>query len=157
HYAASLTDLIRACPHQELATHTLSHFYCLAPGQTLAAFSADLRAACLAARRHGTTPASIVFPRNQVNPDYLEACRSAGLLAYRGNNLSPFYREPHEEPPRSYVEVIRFLDRYLPLTRGHSYPLTACQGDGPPYNVRASRLLKPYRKSLRWLEPLRRW
>src|SRR5438105_9743959 len=30
HYAASLTDLIRACPHQELATHTLSHFYCLA-------------------------------------------------------------------------------------------------------------------------------
>src|SRR5690554_2479814 len=38
-------DLVRAIadtPHQEVGTHTYSHYYCLEPGQTIEAFEQDL-------------------------------------------------------------------------------------------------------------------
>lgn len=45
YFAASLVDAICKTPGQELGTHTMSHYYCLEDGQTLAAFEADLAAA----------------------------------------------------------------------------------------------------------------
>src|SRR5690606_11461776 len=45
HYGLSLVRQIAAIPHQEIGTHTFSHYYCLEAGQTEAQFRADLEAA----------------------------------------------------------------------------------------------------------------
>src|SRR5688572_10981456 len=51
-FAPSLIDAIAQTPHQEIATHTFSHYYCLEQGQGPEAFEADLAAAvAVAARR----------------------------------------------------------------------------------------------------------
>ena len=44
HYGASLIETIAQTPHQEIASHTFGHYYCLERGQSLEAFRADLQA-----------------------------------------------------------------------------------------------------------------
>ena len=34
HFGLSLVRRIKDCPHQEIGTHTFSHYYCLEDGQT---------------------------------------------------------------------------------------------------------------------------
>ena len=85
HYAPSLVRAIAKTPRQELATHTFSHYYCLEPGQTAAQFEADLEAAAKIGEPFGDTCRSIVFPRNQLAPEYLDVLRRRGVLAYRSN------------------------------------------------------------------------
>ncbi len=70
HFAPSLIEVICKRPRQEIGTHTFSHYYCLERGQTRAAFRADLKSAVAVARKYGFLLRSIVFPRNQSNPDY---------------------------------------------------------------------------------------
>ena len=44
HFGQSLIERIIHTPHQEIGTHTFSHFYCLENGQTEKDFRADLQA-----------------------------------------------------------------------------------------------------------------
>jgi hypothetical protein len=53
HYASSLLDMIEATTHQEIASHTFSHYYCLEEGQDVASFRDDLVAARAIAQRRG--------------------------------------------------------------------------------------------------------
>lgn len=53
HYARSLIRRIVQFPGQEVGTHTFSHYYCLAAGQTADEFRADLQAARRAAEELG--------------------------------------------------------------------------------------------------------
>ena len=53
---------------------------------------ADLAAACNAAKAIGITLESIVFPRNQFNADYLEACRAAGLIGSTDRASGRYFR-----------------------------------------------------------------
>ncbi|MBI2678091.1 MAG: polysaccharide deacetylase family protein [Candidatus Koribacter versatilis] len=161
HYGASLLRLIQQTPGQEIATHTFSHYFCLEKGQTLDAFEADLAAAQLAAERFGlgTKPLqSLVFPRNQSNGAYLEACRRAGFVCYRGNQRSPLYAASDTLGDKGLVKRgLRLADAYLPLTglSARSLPEIAAQDPGVPYDVPASRFLRPYAPRLGFLEPLR--
>lgn len=154
HFGASLVRLIAAREHQEIATHTFSHYYCLEKGQNIAAFKADLAAAVAAARRYGLRIDSIVFPRNQVNSGYLAACREAGLRAYRGTEQHYLYVPRSAQAENSLRRVGRLVDAYLNLTGHHTSPLAA--GDQEtPLNVPQSRFLRPYSRKLAFLEPLR--
>ena len=72
YFGASLVDQIADCPGQEIATHTMSHYYCLEPGADMASFAADLDAACQVAKQRSITLQSIVFPRNQYSPLHLD-------------------------------------------------------------------------------------
>jgi peptidoglycan/xylan/chitin deacetylase (PgdA/CDA1 family) len=74
HYADSLVRQIVNTKHQELGSHTFSHFYCNEEGQTVEQFRADLKAAQRAASVYGKQLKSLIFPRNQFNDDYLKAC-----------------------------------------------------------------------------------
>jgi peptidoglycan/xylan/chitin deacetylase (PgdA/CDA1 family) len=153
HFAASLIRTIAETPHQEVGTHTFSHYYCLEPGQDEATFAADLRAAAMLAARRGVTLSSLVFPRNQVNPRYLETCRFGGIVAYRGPTRSWLY-VPRAESEESWVRRgLRLIDAYAPLSGDNSYRLTS--GGTAPVNVSASRFLRPWSSRLRLLEPLR--
>ena len=92
HFAPSLIELIRRTPNQEVATHTFSHHFCREAGQTLESFKADLTSAVAIAADRGIQIRSIVFPRNQVNPDYTQAVLNAGIICYRGPEQGWMYR-----------------------------------------------------------------
>ncbi|MEZ4306923.1 MAG: polysaccharide deacetylase family protein [Polyangiaceae bacterium] len=100
HFAPSLLKQVAEQPGQEIGTHTMSHYYCLEPGQTIEAFRADLLAAAKVAERQGIALKSLVFPRNQFNERYLSVCREMGITAYRGNQASWVY-EPRNQGERA--------------------------------------------------------
>lgn len=153
HFAPSLIARIAATPDQEIGTHTLSHYYCLEPGQAPADFRADVQAAMEVTRRKvGRAPQSIVFPRNQYSPPYLDVCGELGLVAYRGNPDAWAYRARGATEESQVRRAVRLADAYLPITgtSSHAQP-SAAPG---PVNVPASRYLRPYAPALRHLEPL---
>jgi peptidoglycan/xylan/chitin deacetylase (PgdA/CDA1 family) len=155
HYAPSLIRQISATRNQEIATHTLSHYYCLERGHDKETFRADLAAALKVAReKHGIAIRSIVFPRNQVECDSLRVCRDLGIRAYRGNPTSWLYTARRGEDESTARRGIRLLDAYLPVS-GTNAQSPAKQTATFPYNVPASRFLRPYSPILKAIEPLR--
>jgi peptidoglycan/xylan/chitin deacetylase (PgdA/CDA1 family) len=140
HFAPSLIRQIISSPHQEVATHTFSHYYCLETGQNADDFHDDLAAAVRIARSFGVTLRSIVFPRNQVNAAYFEICRDLGLTAYRGNQKSWMYRA--EASDGRIKRAARLLDAYT-LLSGHNGHIVDHKSS-PLVNVPASRFLRPY-------------
>ena len=116
HFGLSLVRRIKDCPHQEIGTHTFSHYYCLEDGQTPETFRADLEAAVRSAARLGITLRSLVFPRNQFRADYLGICRDAGIETARGNQPFWLFRSNGEANERLIAKIGRRLDHYLPLS-----------------------------------------
>ena len=152
HFGLSLIRQIAAAPGQEIATHTFSHFYCLEPGQTVAEFRADLAAAIDAARAVGIKLESIVFPRNQFNAGYLDACREAGLIAWRGQERSYLYAAEGRSHETLLKRGARLIDAYLNLSGPHGAEPVA---RGGIVDVPSSRFLRPWSRGLAALEPLR--
>jgi Polysaccharide deacetylase len=143
HFGRKLLEQIRSSPHQEIGTHTFSHYHCLEPKQSLTAFRADLAAAEQAAARFGVVLKSIVFPRNQYDNDHLRVCGEFGLKAFRGNPQSWYYRPRIEVEQTFAVRAARLLDSYWNLSSHNAYTLPDATGD-LPINVPASRFLRPY-------------
>ncbi len=155
HYAPSLIRQIAASPDQEIATHTFSHYYALERGQHIEDFRADLSAALEVARdKLGIAIQSIVFPRNQVDDDYLLVCRDLGITVYRGNPTSWLYTARSVEDEWLARRGIRLLDAYLPISGTNVQGLNRPRS-GLPYNVPASRYLRPYWPMVKGFEPLR--
>ncbi len=144
HFGGSLIREVLRHPGQEIASHTFSHFYCLEQGQTVEDFRADLEANCRAARQYGIDLRSLVFPRNQVNPDYLEVCYDLGISAYRGNTSSWLYRAMNEEEESGIRRALRYADAFANLS-GTRIARPAGNEDGVkhPVDVQASRFLYP--------------
>ncbi|HRN92722.1 MAG TPA: polysaccharide deacetylase family protein [Ferruginibacter sp.] len=85
HFAPDLIQKIKTTPHQEIATHTYAHYFCLEEGQTREQFREDLEMAVRIAREDGSEIHSLVFPRNQFNPEYLSVCKDVGISAVRSS------------------------------------------------------------------------
>lgn len=152
HFGGSLIEEVLRHPGQEVASHTFSHFYCLEQGQTVEDFRADLEANCRAAQRYGIDLRSLVFPRNQVNPDYLEVCYDLGIRAYRGNTSSWLYRSMNEEEESTVRRALRYADAFVNLS-GNRIVRPAGNGGRTPIDVSASRFLYP---QYWWSAPLDR-
>jgi Polysaccharide deacetylase len=141
HFGLSLVRRIKDCPHQEIGTHTFSHYYCLEEGQTPETFRADLEAARRAAARLGITMRSLVFPRNQFTPAYLGICQDAGIDAVRGNQRFWLFRSSGEAGELLSKKIGRRLDHYLPLS-GYNGVTPELESSGI-VNIRSSRFLLP--------------
>lgn len=152
HFAPSLLAQIKACPGQEIATHTFSHYYCLEPGQTRAQFAADLDAAIKVAARHQITFKSIVFPRNQYDDGAIAECARRGISIYRGNETGWMYRPGARADQTLARRAVRLADSYVNLSGTNT--ASVCPKNAAT-NVRSSRFLRPYSRRLRHLEPLR--
>lgn len=152
HFGLSLIRRIKAAPRQEIGTHTFSHYYCLEPGQELGAFRADLAAAREAAENEGLRLDSIIFPRNQSDPAYLDVCREAGLIAWRGNERSWLYRAQAASEERLIKRAGRLADAYLPLTGANTARPVHEHG---LVNVPSSRFLRPWSRSMSAIESFR--
>jgi peptidoglycan/xylan/chitin deacetylase (PgdA/CDA1 family) len=154
-FAPSLIRQIAGVPNQEIGTHTLSHYYCLEPGQDAQTFHADLMAARSVARQFGIDLKSLVFPKNQCRADFLNVCSEAGIIAYRGTPRSWLYRaSPDVEKQKLLRRLARLLDNYFPISSVVNQPLPLA-GIELPVDVPASRFLRAYSPRLRLLEPFR--
>jgi hypothetical protein len=99
----------------------------------------------------------LVFPRDQVDDRFVRAAEAKGLTRYRGGNRSAWlYRVGAEGSETTIRRGLRLLDAYVMLTSHNTYsPDELVAGDLA--NIRSSRLLRPYSRTLRALEGLRRW
>jgi hypothetical protein len=154
HFGKELLELINSFPGQEIATHTFSHYYCLEKGQTIEQFEDDIFAAIKTGERNGFKIVSLVFPRNQLNSNYLEACRKLGIKCYRGNESSWIYKARNLKENVLFKRAFRLLDSYLNLSGHNTYKLDII-AQNFPYNIPSSRFLRPYSSSLKLLESLR--
>ena len=150
HFAYSLVRAIASTPRQEIGTHTFSHYYCLEDGQDVDTFRADLNAGVSAASRLGIGIESLVFPRNQVNEGYLQACAEAGIRVYRGNNAGWMHARRQRRKESQPWRGLRLLDCYLNLSGHNTYDPREITGR-VPMELPSSRYL---RMNPRWLGPL---
>jgi peptidoglycan/xylan/chitin deacetylase (PgdA/CDA1 family) len=151
HFGSTLLERIRRVPHQEIATHTFSHFYCMEPGPTPDDFRADLIACVSAARAIGVELSSIVFPRNQVTGTCLDVCAELGIVVYRGTERAWPYRPVPRNRQGRLRRALRLADGYVNLLGYHVTPYAQTVERGM-VNIPASRFLRPYSRRLRWLE-----
>ncbi len=151
HFAPNLIDLILTSNKHELGSHTFSHYYCLEPGQDIEAFKSDLSKFSDIANDRGIEIESIVFPRNQINYDYLDLCSDFGIKCFRGNQKSWLYSPRNGKEESILRRVLRLLDSYVNLTGHHTYSIV---GDSLKYpiNLPASRFLRPWNKVFWFLE-----
>lgn len=149
HNGKDLLEAIKNTKHQELATHTFSHYYCLEPQENTEAFSSDLTMAIKQAKAHDIVPKGTVFPRNQYSYKYLKICAEFGIKTFRGNPNHWAY-DPHNEKGNSQVKrLFRLADSYFNIS-GHK--IAHIQSEHGVINVPASTLLRPYSKKLSMLE-----
>jgi peptidoglycan/xylan/chitin deacetylase (PgdA/CDA1 family) len=146
HFAPQTVQLILQYPQQELATHTFSHYYCLEQGQSVDAFKADLKVVQHLARlKTGKPVTSLVFPRNQFNKAYLEACFQMGITAIRSNPPNWFWTGIANDETSMLRKMFRTGDVFVPMGARNTYDRSRLQPvAGEPLSIPASRLLRQY-------------
>jgi peptidoglycan/xylan/chitin deacetylase (PgdA/CDA1 family) len=152
YFGFSLLKKIQACPSQEIATHTFSHYYCLEDGQSPNEFRADIEAAIAVARRKGIDLKSIVFPRNQYSENHLAIAETAGLKTFRGNERSWVYRPTNADGQNKLRRAARLADHYFNLTGHHVQHPTQVGG---LTEIASSRFLRPYSRIFAPMDRLR--
>jgi peptidoglycan/xylan/chitin deacetylase (PgdA/CDA1 family) len=152
HFGWSLVHTIKNTNH-EIGSHTFSHYYCLEKGQTSPQFDADINAAVQIAKVNNIKLNSFVFPRNQVNKNYLQILANNGFIAYRGNPNSWIYKPRRFLKEFFLIRLLRLLDTYLPISGNKTCSIE--EFTSMPVNIPASRFLKPYVPYLKWFEKLR--
>jgi peptidoglycan/xylan/chitin deacetylase (PgdA/CDA1 family) len=155
HYAPSLIRMIRERARQEIGTHTYSHYFCLERGQTRETFRADLRSAKAIAAKYGVSLRSIVFPRNQFNPDYNDILKEEGIVALRGSESAWMYKPEITRDDGRLKRVTRALDAYCNLSGANLVGWDRVRMPDGMCNIPSSRFLRHWRRGLRRFEPLR--
>ena len=120
------------------------------------AFDADLKAVNKVARRFNCKPVSLVFPRNQFNPDHLRICYLNGIKVVRSNPSTWFWSPIRDGGSNILRKVFRTGDAYIPMsTMRTSYPLSIIKHtEGEPLQLPASRLLRPWSPKYRFANKL---
>jgi len=157
HFAPEAVEQILKYPGQELATHTFSHYYCLEQQTEQKAFGADLQAAAKAAMKYNRKLISLVFPRNQFNPDYLKVCWENGIKTVRSNPADWFWKPSTNEGSGLIRKILRTADAYMQIgSKRTSYPLDSIKVTaGEPLQLPASRFLRPWRNKYKFANKLR--
>lgn len=155
HCGYHLLKKIQANKNHEIGTHTYSHYYCLEEGQTISQFEADLKMAIKVGEDFGVDIKSIVFPRNQINQDYLKVCFNNDITSYRGHEKHTIYDpRPYTESKHPMHRILRILDAYINITGKHTYDLNQLKSE-QIVNIPSSNFFRPYNKRLAILEPLK--
>jgi peptidoglycan/xylan/chitin deacetylase (PgdA/CDA1 family) len=155
HFIPNIIKKIASVEHQEIGTHTFSHFYCLEDGQNIHQFEADIEAAASITKKElGKDIKSIIFPRNQWNETYLPVLTQYNILSFRGTEKHWIYNASDEAGNNLAKRALRLLDAYINITGYHTYALNSVDTT-QPYNLPASRFLRPVSSSRSFFEPLR--
>lgn len=157
HFADSLIKLIILNGNHEIGSHTFCHYYCNETGQTCKQFEADLKAAIRIAKKYDVKIKSIVFPRNQINKEYIKLSAKNGVTSYRGTEnhwmYDTFDTKQLENPLH---RIFRLLDAYINISGHNTYkPESLFDSENNIVNVRSSRFLRSYNKKLKFFEHLK--
>lgn len=146
HFSPEIVFRILEYEGQELGTHTFGHFYCLEEVKDNGAFDADLKAAAKAAEKYNTQPISLVFPRNQFNPQNLATCTANNIKVVRTNPATWFWSPIRDTETSISRKIFRTGDAYVPMsTIRTSYPLSSLlKKKDEPLQLPASRLLRSW-------------
>lgn len=145
-FAPKLIRKIASTPGQEIGSHTFSHYYCREYGQTVAQFEADILAAKRIAEDNGYTLTSVVLPRNQCEPEYINVLTKLGFTSYRDEENDWIHEKVKFRP---LMRMLRLADVYFPLTGQGGY---IPQIESGIVNLAGSRMYKPYFKLLAFME-----
>lgn len=151
-YGYSLIEKVRGTKHQEIATHTFSHYYCDELGADVSSFEADL----LCARRiikdkFNVDIKSIVFPRNHVRQEFVDVAHRIGINCVRSNPNS--YKLSHNKVVVWIYKLIRAMDTYFPICGGECYN-ERMDSNGMIYTC-ASRFFRPYSEKMALFEKIK--
>lgn len=138
-FAPHLIKAIQSVNGQEMGTHTYSHYYCLEKGQTKAQFDADIKQAVALANKFSIILKSLVFPRNQFNPSYVEVCELHHIKTVRTNPIAWYWDA--SSPDTLTTKLVRTGDAYFPLGK-KSYALGTIQ-PSTVVEQAASRFFRP--------------
>ncbi len=140
-FAPKVIQKINGTAGQELGTHTYSHYYCLETGPKKEDFQADLQMAVKVSKNVNSTLKSLVFPRNQIKEDYLDICRSLGLVNVRSNPSSWYWSDTQSETLST--KLARTGDAYFSLGK-KSYSSEGLKvHENGLIEQKASRFLRP--------------
>ena len=142
HFAPALIELIKNTKHQEIGTHTYSHYYCLEQGQSQEQFFEDITIAKKIALQNNIEIKSLVFPRNQFNKEYLPLCNKLGITSIR-SNPDVWYWSPVAKST-FFRKLSRTLDAYLKINPQKKVYLKEINAQASPIQLPASRLYKPW-------------
>jgi len=135
HFAHSLIQLILDTPGQELGSHSYSHYYCQSKGQSAEEFKADLQSAISIAKdKFDIELSSFVFPKNQVNKEYLEILKQNSFTIYRDQAPNKFKWIFAER-------LYRLVDSYIQLSILRKNSVQKVNGIRA---IRADRFLRPF-------------
>lgn len=130
HFAGSIIEGIHGTRGQELGSHTFSHYYALAEGQTARQFAADLAAARAIAGSYGNVLHSLVLPRNQWNPEYAQVLTDAGVSSVRVNREWWALRPSKDAKEPLARRVARLSDSFFPLSGDLATPRQGARQGG---------------------------
>lgn len=147
YFAPELLAKVFQCPGQEIGTHTFCHYYCREAGQSPEQFRADMQAAKEIAAAKNYDVQSVVLPRNQSEPPYIDVLRNLSFTSYRDEENDWIHEKIKFRP---LMRALRLTDVYLPLT-GHG--CFTPKNENGIVNIVGSRMYKP--KFIGLLEPLK--
>ncbi|MCP9199902.1 polysaccharide deacetylase family protein [Gramella sp. GC03-9] len=139
-FAPDLISLIKNSRNQSIGTHTYSHYYLKEKGQRLEDFEADLQTATRLAADLDIEMSSIVFPRNQVNEEYLSCCNRNGIKIARSNPDTWYWRATEKDSLMQ--KIFRSGDAYLG-TKDKSYQQAKIKENSNVVLQPASRFFRP--------------
>ncbi len=139
---------------QEIASHTFSHYYCLEKGQNEREFYYDLLYSKeIALKKIQRDLKSIIFPRDQLNVDYVPVLKKLGFKAYRGNPNHFIYRPVDQRKKQGFVrKALLFADTYMNITGLHAHEIDTSNA---LLNIPSSRFLRPVSKRFSYFEKMR--
>lgn len=146
-FAPALLSQINQTNGQEIGSHTYGHFCYRDLGNNVKEFKNDLVAAKSIAASNGLVLHSLVFPRNQYDNDCLQTCTELGISIVRTNPTS-WYWDANSGFSIAR-KVFRTLDNFNLTDKSKVYRLEKIleENSNPPFKLRASRILKPWRKN----------
>lgn len=146
YFGWELVEMVKNDPKHEIGTHTFSHYYGLEPNQTLAEFEADLDAAIKIASDRGIELKTLVFPRHQINPAYLNILNQKGINIYRETEKAWYHSAARGADESILKRGFRYLDYFVGYGNMHCQNLEEIK-KGDLYAIRASRWLRPFKPS----------
>ncbi len=155
-FGNQLFKMIKKSENQEIGTHTFTHYYCLEPGQTKASFEADLNASISISKKYGVDLNSFIFPRHQLNTEYIATFSKYGIYCYRGTEKAWYNSPARGEDEGILKRIVRFADYYFPMFSQHCQDISEVN-QGDLCMIRASRWLRPYSKKWKKLDFLKIW
>jgi len=131
-------EQIKKTPNQEVASHTFSHLYSLEKGITEKDFQNDIDNFKATIGEVNT----VIFPRNQINQNYLHLLSKGKTITYRGNQENKFWKNSQFKTESIFKKAGRVIDAYIKISKDNLINWRNLKQNNS-INIPASRFLRP--------------